>query len=189
MISQIRFQFITTFWYHKIEFVISQNRICDITKSNLWYHKKSLNLWYHKIEFVISQIHICDIINSILWYHKISLNLWYIKFDFVISQILFYDITNSILWYHKFKLILWYQKYGFYSKTAPHTCALRAVEHAILRKPVRVNLISCKNVNFLFKFSDFFSYFCTKHKVWVHVRTASMRRFKRIPTIYVLKRK
>ena len=56
----------TILWYHKIqfvisqnsdefvisqnEFVISQNRICDITKS----------------------LGICDITNSILWYHKIA---------------------------------------------------------------------------------------------------------------------
>ena len=31
-----------------------------------------------------------------------------------------------------------------------------------------------------------FSYFALKHRLWVLVRTASMRRFKRVPTIYVL---
>ena len=36
---------------------------------------------------------------------------------------------------------------------------------------------SCKNDNFQFNFFDFFSYFCSKHILLVHVRTASMRRF------------
>ena len=31
-------------------------------------------------------------------------------------------------------------------------------------------------------------YFCSKHRLWVFVRTASTRRFLRIPTIYVLSR-
>ena len=33
-----------------------------------------------------------------------------------------------------------------------------------------------------------FSYFCSKHRLWVLVRTASSRRFSRVPTIYVLSR-
>ena len=47
--------------------------------------------------------------------------------------------------------------------------------------------------NFTFKnwkFSDqnlcYISYFCSKHRLWVLVRTASLRRFLRVPTIYVL---
>ena len=43
------------------------------------------------------------------------------------------------------------------------------------------------------KFSDkkrwCFSYFCSKHRLWVLVRTASARRFKRVPTIYVFEQK
>ena len=35
----------------------------------------------------------------------------------------------------------------------------------------------------------YFSYFCSKNRPWVHVRTASMRWFKRVPTIYVLQQK
>ena len=35
----------------------------------------------------------------------------------------------------------------------------------------------CKNDNFQMKIFDIFSYFCSKHRLWVHVRTASMRRF------------
>ena len=42
------------------------------------------------------------------------------------------------------------------------------------------------------KFSDkklwYFSYFCSKHRFWVLVRTASARRFSRVPTIYILRR-
>ena len=36
---------------------------------------------------------------------------------------------------------------------------------------------SCKNANFQWIFFLYFSYFCSKHKAWVHVRTASVRRF------------
>ena len=32
------------------------------------------------------------------------------------------------------------------------------------------------------------SYFCSKHKLWVLVGTASTRRFQRVPTIYILSR-
>ena len=32
----------------------------------------------------------------------------------------------------------------------------------------------------------YFCYFCSKHRLWEHVRTASARRFYRVPTIYVL---
>ena len=32
----------------------------------------------------------------------------------------------------------------------------------------------------------YFSYICSKHRLWVLVRTASPRRFYRVPTIYVL---
>ena len=43
------------------------------------------------------------------------------------------------------------------------------------------------------KFSDkkfwYFSYYCSKHKLWVLVRTASARRFLRVPTIYVFEQK
>ena len=31
-----------------------------------------------------------------------------------------------------------------------------------------------------------FFFFCSKNKLWVHVGTALLRRFKRVPTIYVL---
>ena len=43
------------------------------------------------------------------------------------------------------------------------------------------------------KFSDkkfwYFSYFCSKHRLWVPVRTASPRRFYWVPIIYVFKQK
>ena len=35
----------------------------------------------------------------------------------------------------------------------------------------------------------YFSNFCSKHKLWVLVRTASPRRFERVPTIYVFEQK
>ena len=47
----------------------------------------------------------------------------------------------------------------------------------------------CKSVNFKMIFLKYFSYFCSKHRLWVHVRTASVRRLLRVPTIYVLEQK
>ena len=35
----------------------------------------------------------------------------------------------------------------------------------------------CKNDNFQMIFLKYFSYFCSKHRLWVHVRTASVRRY------------
>ena len=35
---------------------------------------------------------------------------------------------------------------------------------------------------------EYFIFFPLKHRAWVLVRTASVRRFKRIPTIYVLRK-
>ena len=46
-----------------------------------------------------------------------------------------------------------------------------------------------KNDYFQLKNCDFFPYLCSKHRLWVHVRTASVRRFKRVPTIYALEQK
>ena len=53
------------------------------------------------------------------------------------------------------------------------------------------NTLKCyhqKNENFQIFFFLSFSYFCSKHRLWVLVRTASARRFKRVPTIYVFSR-
>ena len=45
--------------------------------------------------------------------------------------------------------------------------------------PVQYTAIfyGCKNDNFQIIFFGYFSYFCSKHRLWVHVRTASARRF------------
>ena len=73
-------------WYHKIDFLISQNWFCDITKLTLWYQK------------------------SVMWYQIICVILWYKKIYYVISILWFFDITKSIInfvgitnyfWYHK----------------------------------------------------------------------------------------
>ena len=37
------------------------------------------------------------------------------------------------------------------------------------------NFNGCKSDNFQFKCLDFFLIFCSKHRLWVHVRTAPMR--------------
>ena len=41
-------------------------------------------------------------------------------------------------------------------------------------------LVVKKNENFHYKTVDIFSYFCSKHRLWVHVRTASVRRIRKI---------
>ena len=65
-----------------------------------------------------------------------------------------------------------------------HLFALRKQAYSNTPKILRQNK---------WKFSDkkfwYFSYFYSKHRLWVLVRTASMRRFKRVPTIYVFKQK
>ena len=73
---------------NRLDYVISQNQICiitkngtlDITKSSNWYLEIKVSLWYHNLEYiVISQFGIsgiscditCDILTSNLW-HKID---------------------------------------------------------------------------------------------------------------------
>ena len=51
---------------NKLDFVISQIRICDITNSILCYHKFDLVISQNELDFVISQNLISDIIKSIL---------------------------------------------------------------------------------------------------------------------------
>ena len=51
-----------------------------------------------------------------------------------------------------------------------------------------LKFLSPKNENFQIKKSWYFSYFCSKHRLWVLVWTASARRFLWVPTIYVLSR-
>ena len=46
-----------------------------------------------------------------------------------------------------------------------------------------------KSGNFHLNLFYGFLILCSKHRFWVHVRTASMRRFYRVPTIYVLEQK
>ena len=47
------------------------------------------------------------------------------------------------------------------------------------------NFNGCKNDDFQFNFS----YFALKHRYWVHIRTALLRQFEQVPTIYVLEQK
>ena len=78
-------------------FVVSQNRLFDITKSQRFSDiTKSL----------------FDITNSIL-IEKLNLILRYHKIGFLISEIPFFVITKSIFWYKKIEMILWYQKNRF----------------------------------------------------------------------------
>ena len=58
-----------------------------------------------------------------------------------------------------------------------------------LRKHTYSNILKIsppKTESFQIKFW-YFSYFCSKHRLSVLVRTASPRRFKRVPTIYIFK--
>ena len=93
-------------------------RICDITKSRLfftkksimWYRKFWLILWYHKIVFATSKNWICDISQNQGDFYITDLIFSYHKIDFVISQ--------NILWYHKLFLIsqnrMWCQNSIFF---------------------------------------------------------------------------
>ena len=105
-------------WYHqisqnlkkkKIDFMISKNRICDITKSwrffgitfffiylkiDLFYTKTiRFIFWYHKIDFVISKIDLL-ILNLILWYHKVGVLLC-IEVSFRILSITTFNCQRS----------------------------------------------------------------------------------------------
>ena len=51
-----------------------------------------------------------------------------------------------------------------------------------------LKILPPKDENFQIKKIWYFSYFCSKHRLWVLVKTASKRRFQRIPTINVLSR-
>ena len=60
-----------------------------------------------------------------------------------------------------------------------------------LRKHAYSNILKflpSKNENLQMKNSDNFPISAQKHRLWVLVRTASARRFYRVPTIYVLSR-
>ena len=98
LISQIRF-----YWYKKIEFLISINRICDINKSMLF--------WYHKFDLLISKNRISWYQEMIFWYQE--MNLWYQKW--------YCDIRKWILDIKKIEFVI-SKKYWINSKTAPQKC-------------------------------------------------------------------
>ena len=126
--------------YHKFDFVTSKN-LCDIINSVLWCliffffffffwfcEITTSNLWYHKIEFAISKNYIlwykhqhafmvswwfCDVMDLI--FYITSSTFWYQKFDFLeitkycsyyfqILKSVFSDITKTNFWYHKLSL-------------------------------------------------------------------------------------
>ena len=66
------------------------------------------------------------------------------------------------------------------------------IRRKALRKHAYSNTLKIlppKNGNFSDKKIWYFSCFCSKHRLWVLVRTASARRFQRVPTIYVFEQK
>ena len=93
--------------------MISRNRFFDITNSMFWYHKIDFLTSQNKPDFVISKILFCDIENSNLWYHKIEFVIAQNLRDFVISKNLFCDITNSIFRYHKITLTFFISQIQF----------------------------------------------------------------------------
>ena len=119
VISQNRFFFISQ---NPCDYLISQNRFCDIKKLILWYKKKwyfdikkiILSFWYHKIDFVY---HIFDFLKSIIQFLDttksllffISLNQFFLYQKHRIS-----DIKKSIFWYHKVTEIIWYHINDFF---------------------------------------------------------------------------
>ena len=52
----------------------------------------------------------------------------------------------------------------------------------------KLKILRPKKGTFQIKKIWYFSYSCSKHRLWVLVRAASMRRFYRVPTIYVFSR-
>ena len=84
------------FWYHKIDFLISQIWFCDVKKI-------TMILWYQKVYFVTSQTRIPRYVISQNQFCAIK--ILYLKIWFKKS---IYDITNSMIllsqnqfWYHK----------------------------------------------------------------------------------------
>ena len=65
---------------------------------------------------------------------------------------------------------------------------LRIIHYENRAMQYTANFHSCKNENFQFNFFDYFHIFA-QNILWVHVRTASMRRLLRVPTIYALQQK
>ena len=63
---------------------------------------------------------------------------------------------------------------------------LRKLGHAIY---MYRDFFQKQTLKFSLEFFCYFSYFCSKHRLWVHVRIVSPRRFKRVPTVYVLEQK
>ena len=60
------------------------------------------------------------------------------------------------------------------------TCVLEQWVYGVITKPCLFKYtenLTLKTENFQTKNSDIFSYFCSKHRLWVLVRTASARRF------------
>ena len=85
----------------KIDFVISQNKLCSNNKS-LWTRK------YCIFCDIRNAFLFCDI-KSILWYHKIDVIMWYHKNQiWVITKNNSLDITKSNNWYLKIIASLWY---------------------------------------------------------------------------------
>ena len=83
---------------------------------------------------------------------------------------------------------------GQFSSTSYGASCLREIENLYksLRKHACPNILKNsppKTESFQIKILIFFSYFCSKHRLWVPVRTASARRFQRVPTIYVFEQK
>ena len=59
-------------------------------------------------------------------------------------------------------------------------------KHAYIFDPRKPHFLYSKSG--VYRGRHTFFYFCSKHRLWVLVRTASPRRFSRVPTIYVLSR-
>ena len=56
--------------------------------------------------------------------------------------------------------------------------ALRKHAHVIYRF-----FLSCKNGKISVEYVLYFSYLCSKHRLWVHIRTTSVRLFEQVTTI------
>ena len=100
------------------------------------------------------------------------------------------DVTLLLLWNHMANKDILYNSYKMYCcdkwyKIANIICFFTLRKHAYLNI---LKILPSKNENFQIENSDIFFIFLPKHRLWVHVRTASARRFYRIPQSMLLSR-
>ena len=115
---------------------------------------------------VMSSLSVLSSVNNVLSLWSWVLQIYFTEINsccIFISYEILADFRNALLWSpsvcHKILAIINY----FASRKHTYSSILK--------------ILPPKNENFQIKNSDIFSYFCSKHRLWVLVRTASARRF------------